>query len=321
MDTKKRALKKKINHTARGVLFYNVILVGVTLLFAVGFGVYVALNPSCAGDSGTMQKILERSLGNYAGVLSIAGVAAGLLYLGIRHRKNGYLKESFVRKKGMTPAVFGQMACVFMSLQVLFIVGAALAEIILNQFGYSLQASVDSAASASTDWSMFLYVGLVGPIAEELVYRGIVMQSLMSCGKGFAVGISALLFGVMHGNFPQGLFAVAAGVVFGYIASEYSIRWSIALHILNNVIFSEALGKLAKLLPETAASVVEYGTLIGFAVLTCVIFCRKRDKIASWWRENRPEKSLWFSALSAVWMILFFIMEFFIALNGIKPVA
>ena len=76
----------------------------------------------------------------------------------------------------------------------------------------------------------------------------------------------------MHGNFPQGLFAVAAGVVFGYIASEYSIRWSIALHILNNVIFSEALGKLAKLLPETAASVVEYGTLIGFAVLTCVIF-------------------------------------------------
>ena len=112
MDTKKRALKKKINHTARGVLFYNVILVGVTLLFAVGYGVYVALNPSCAGDAGTMQKILERSLGNYAGVLSIAGVAAGLLYLGIRHRKNGYLKESFVRKKGMTPAVFGQMACV-----------------------------------------------------------------------------------------------------------------------------------------------------------------------------------------------------------------
>ena len=56
MDTKKRALKKKINYTARGVLFYNVILVGVTLLFAVGYGVYVALNPSCAGDAGTMQK-------------------------------------------------------------------------------------------------------------------------------------------------------------------------------------------------------------------------------------------------------------------------
>lgn len=94
MDTKKRALKKKINHTARGVLFYNVILVGVTLLFAVGYGVYVALNPSCAGDSGTMQKILERSLGNYAGVLSIAGVAAGLLYLGIRHRKMAILRRA-----------------------------------------------------------------------------------------------------------------------------------------------------------------------------------------------------------------------------------
>ena len=90
MDTKKRALKKKINHTARGVLFYNVILVGVTLLFAVGYGVYVALNPSCAGDSGTMQKIPGKKSGKLCRCLEVLQAwRQGFYILEIRHRKNG----------------------------------------------------------------------------------------------------------------------------------------------------------------------------------------------------------------------------------------
>ena len=43
----------------------------------------------------------------------------------------------------------------------------------------------------------------------------------------------------MHGNFAQIPFALAAGLILGYIAMEYSIWHSLLLHISNNLILGD----------------------------------------------------------------------------------
>lgn len=71
--------------------------------------------------------------------------------------------------------------------------------------------------------------------------RGFLMRRFEKYGKGFAVIVSAVLFGVMHGN-PLQIVMNAVGLILGYIAIEYSIKWSIILHIANNFILGDVIG-------------------------------------------------------------------------------
>lgn len=85
----------------------------------------------------------------------------------------------------------------------------------------------------------FLYVIAFGPLAEELLYRGLILTLLKPFGKKLAVFFSALIFGLMHGNIPQAASAFATALVWGAIAvSCDSIVPTIVIHILNNIFAS-----------------------------------------------------------------------------------
>lgn len=308
----KSEIKKQVNKMARNTLVYYILLTGITVVYLVGRG--MALSAGTAGvSSGALQ--------NYAGELSIAGTAAGLLFLAFRYRKKGWIAEMWQTRKKMEAGRFLKIFCVFMSCQAIFMVAAALAETVLNPLGYTLMKAAQEASAISVTAPMFFYTALVGPVAEELVFRGFVMKSLLPFGKGFAIVVSAVLFGAVHGNFLQGLFAAGAGLIFGYVAVEYSLKWSILIHILNNMVFSDLLGRLAKLLPETAQAAVEYGVALTFFVAACFVFFQNRDKIRGWWRDNRPEKKYFLYAFTSIWVILFCAVQFFVALDGIGRIA
>lgn len=80
-----------------------------------------------------------------------------------------------------------------------------------------------------------LYVGLLGPVVEEIIYRGIVLGQLKRFGEMEAVIFSALAFGLMHGNISQTLYATAIGLIFGFVAVRSGgIRYSCILHVMVN---------------------------------------------------------------------------------------
>ncbi|MCL2634259.1 MAG: CPBP family intramembrane metalloprotease [Oscillospiraceae bacterium] len=54
-------------------------------------------------------------------------------------------------------------------------------------------------------------------IYEEFFARGIILKSLKPYGTGFAIMVSGILFGLMHGNFQQLFYATVVGIVLGYI--------------------------------------------------------------------------------------------------------
>ena len=157
---------------------------------------------------------------------------------------------------------FLRIFCVFMSCQVIFMAAAALAEAALNPLGYTLAEAAQNATAISGTLPLFLYTALVGPVAEEVVFRGFIMDRLLPYGKGFAIVLSAVLFGVMHGISCRGcLRSGQAGIWLccGGIFSEMVCL----IHVINNMVFSDLLGRVTKQLPETARSAVEYGDCAG----------------------------------------------------------
>ena len=82
---------------------------------------------------------------------------------------------------------------------------------------------------------MLSYLIFIAPILEELIFRGLILNSLKIYGKWFAIIISSILFGILHINFIQTFNAFVMGIILGTIAIKTnSLIPSILIHILNN---------------------------------------------------------------------------------------
>ena len=87
--------------------------------------------------------------------------------------------------------------------------------------------------------------------AEEIIFRGYLQGALKPFGNGIAIVLSALLFGLFHGNIVQVPFAFLMGLMFGWLfASTGSIWPGVAVHFGNNLM-SVLLDYFAKAYPDT----------------------------------------------------------------------
>lgn len=90
--------------------------------------------------------------------------------------------------------------------------------------------------NTASSLSLTLYVCIVAPIVEELIYRGVILRKLLPYGTHLAIVLPAVCFALMHHNFYQGLSAVLGGLVYGFVTLRYSLAASICLHIAKNTI-------------------------------------------------------------------------------------
>lgn len=82
---------------------------------------------------------------------------------------------------------------------------------------------------------LVISVAIIPPVSEEFMFRGIILQKLRKYGDGFAVLISAALFGLMHGNIIQIPFAFVVGLAMGFITVKTnSIIPSVITHFCVN---------------------------------------------------------------------------------------
>lgn len=80
-------------------------------------------------------------------------------------------------------------------------------------------------------------VAVLPAVLEEMVYRGFILQTLRRYGDGLAILVSAILFGLMHGNILQIPFAFLIGLVMGFMVVQTGNIWmAVALHFTNNAI-------------------------------------------------------------------------------------
>lgn len=83
---------------------------------------------------------------------------------------------------------------------------------------------------------MFLGVVLIGPICEEIIFRGIILEGLLkNYSTQKAIIFSALIFGLIHFIPIQVINAFFMGIILGWIYLKTRSLWiCIALHVINN---------------------------------------------------------------------------------------
>lgn len=81
-----------------------------------------------------------------------------------------------------------------------------------------------------------LVAGIIGPITEEVLFRYFQFNSCKAIGLRYAILVTALSFGAMHGNWIQGGYAFVLGLVFAIVNSrEDNLLPSIIIHITINL--------------------------------------------------------------------------------------
>ena len=185
---------------------------------------------------------------------------------------------------------------------------------IMRSFGKDLYAYMASTSVNTSDISMFLYVGLAAPLFEELVFRGLLMRSIEPYGQRLAIVLSALLFGLYHGNPVQTPYAFLVGLVLGYVAMEYSMLWSIVLHILNNMVLGDLLPMALKSFSEQTQNII-YLVINGlFLLIGVIVVIKNRKELVAWIRANAWEKPRMKWILVNVTTILFIAVHLAMAL-------
>ena len=312
----KKVMKKDIKRVGWGLIWYTLInLLVVTIVIAVQTIIFEMSN-----SEGISLEEFMVNLEN-EGTSMIIGVLVGILFLRVFMRKNVQKEMIFSENRKMTFRKFWQLLCVFMTAQFVFSLFASFMEVALNVIGYSAMESIEAATGGSQTISMFFYASFVAPVVEELVYRGMVFRALRKYGKMFAIVTSSILFGVMHANLPQMAFAMAVGFVLAYVTEEYSIKWAMMLHVINNFVFAELLSLLGKVLGTEAGDALNGLVIFGFFIAGCIVLWKNRTKVRTYFAENREDKRKYVYAFITVSVLFFVILNLLVGISMIQPLS
>lgn len=134
-------------------------------------------------------------------------------------------------------------------------------------------------SGSSTALSLF-YVALVAPVTEELLLRGLVFRR---CREYLhfvpAALLSALIFGALHANMVQFIYAFLLGTVLAYLYEYYgTLLAPVLFHIAGNL-----LGNLSVLfiptVPSPAGNALALGAGLLFVLLMLWACVQVRKKV------------------------------------------
>lgn len=208
------------------VLVYNVISQVVLIVFAY-FMQWISL------ENGNMLSLAEwvRAhsvlISGVVKALSMAAGAGAVWHLFVKETPVFVMPKGYKKDIGILFILGG---CAALAVNILFfLVGftgssATYEQVAQKQFALPL-------------WAGIILYGMVSPLAEEIVFRGIVYNRMhRQYGKWIAIIGSALLFGVYHGNVVQALYGFMLGVLIAVLYEKYgSFAVPVIIHSAANV--------------------------------------------------------------------------------------
>ena len=312
-ENTRKLLRREGNTLGGTLLIYmaimnaSVIVLTVVATLMQMLGLLVSGSSELELNDELINRVMEQAVeaSNWGYLLAIA---MGLVMLLLWKKPSYFRQIIFVQGKKMTGRDFLLITVIFLVGQQLFQWWYLLLEWISNLLGVSLDAILESGNVDTHSVPMYLYACLLGPVAEEILFRGLVLRSLQPYGKKFAIVISSLLFGLFHGNLMQAPFAFMVGLVMGYVAMEYHIGWAVALHLINNLVFADLLPRILAFLPQGADDLILTVFLLVCTLAAVVILILRWREIRDYWKENPTEKGTYSAFFRAPAMIVFLIL-------------
>ena len=259
-------------------------------------------------ENPAMQQVLQVMISSFAFLVPFTLAAK---CLGVRIDKT--IKFEKPQKGTFLPFVLiGIGFCSFAN------IAMSLASSIFDLFG--VDYSVDFGDSPKGIFGFllsFIATAIVPALVEEFACRGIMLGLLKKHGAAFAIVVSSIVFGIMHGNFEQIPFAMLVGLILGYIYVKPECFWTcVTVHFANNAI-SVILTYLEDFIGVNIQNLIYVVYLIVsmLAALIGAMLISKRDEQQFEIEENNDEtetvtlkqKYVWFFTSPAI--ILFIIVN------------
>lgn len=207
---------------------------------------------------------------------AVSAVVMLFLYWIIYGRKKPQYEKQYFREKVLTE----KNALMFVITTVgLYFLALLISEVIGFISPATMEAYNEMMDMAFGDniMAMVLAAVLLAPISEECVMRGLILKNLQNYFSVPAVIIiQAILFGIFHMNWVQGIYVLPVGAVLGFVAvKSKSVLPSIVMHMLYN-----SMSLVVGLLPAVCQTAWFY--VIAVAVCTAAVWLiwKRMDKAA-----------------------------------------
>lgn len=199
----------------------------ILIYFVMQFwGVMTAI-PLCLAYSYFVEGTLDMD-GMQATTIPLA-MLLGFLYMGLELWKKGYLTGDARLYSPVSNAYIAWSLAAGISS--IFLVDA-----LMSQLTFLPDWLDNTFELMQTGWMGILCLAVLGPVLEELLFRGAITKELLKRYKpGTAILLSGLLFGIFHLNPAQVVGACLYGFLFAWLYYKSgSLVPGILLHILNN---------------------------------------------------------------------------------------
>lgn len=201
----------------------------------------------------------------------------------------------YMLKAGYVPtrrtAAYSIVSPIFLLMSVVgMLSGAMLLDFASSQFGVPdwMEATFKTLMAS---WVGMLFISLVGPILEEFIFRYAILNALLKKYRpGTAIVVSALIFGIIHGNPIQIVGAFFMGLLLGWVYYRTgSLIPCILMHVANNTLSTILVGAFPEFnsMSELLGGTTNYSIFLGVSALLLVgcIYGMSRTKQHTWEKE------------------------------------
>ncbi|MGN0675768.1 MAG: lysostaphin resistance A-like protein [Oscillospiraceae bacterium] len=244
----RREIRSRYNKAAL-VLIINTLLFNIVLQFAFSL-IFKAAGVNIYKDE------FMRTL--YSCLVPILSETVSI-FIGIKLFKLKF--TPMITRNGYGGGTVAKLITLCIGLQTAAALLSNIITLILKQFGLEGK-TIDLSATTSLPANLFMYfyACLLGPVLEELLYRGVLLQSMRKYNERFAIFLSAVIFGLMHQNYQQFLLGFLVGIPLAVVTIKYgSLLPAILTHIVMNTTSTVTNCLIQYTSPELYDSVLKGG--------------------------------------------------------------
>lgn len=281
--------KLRIDMTIKVLLLFGGIIAMMVLAYILSVGAVAGYLLARGIESGSLKLALGIWMKAYQSTLlmAVSALAATMsgIWMGILYRRSAWRTESFSYAKelgGMTIpwlVILGAAGCVVST------VGMSVFSQIWSKSFENYQ-EIMSHLSDTTSMLTLVYVLVIGPVSEEFIFRGAILDRLNLAYPFWAANLfQAFLFGLYHGNFWQGLYAFALGCLLGLVRMTVG---SIAANIILHMTYNATSYLLQIVFAKDGAA-----QRIGLIVLTVLSLAALAAGVLLFWRKWKERRRNW----------------------------
>lgn len=194
---------------------------------------YLGIWLSGAIGSGGVAWLSENS-GTFSAICIMGGLSLSFLCLFKTARLDGFLKP---KKEAWKQPAWQYAILVLGTILVTYGINLLFEVTGFSQSSDTYQSVAENQYNVALLVGLILY-GVVSPFVEEVIFRGFVYGRMrVYMPRALAVLVSALLFGVYHGNLVQGIYGFVMGILFTVVYEKYkNFYLPVIMHAIANLV-------------------------------------------------------------------------------------